>query len=167
MDRRLVFSAGLAGSLALSGCASGAGPYPSLALRDAERRPYVPASVPVTPVAPPTPADTTRIAALRQQAETAFDAFAQKQPGAANLVARARGQGMESDARARALVALADLTSLRSATFVPLGELDLLAAEAAAAYGETAPITAAQTAVLALVERQDAALGSLWGELGQ
>jgi alkylhydroperoxidase family enzyme len=122
---------------------------------------------PSTPLPPSAPLDTARIAALQQSAEDAFARFTRQQPAAAALVARARGQSAESDARARALVALADLTTFRSATFVPLGELDALAADAAADFGETAPIAAAQARVLAMIAQQDASLGAMWGELGQ
>lgn len=167
MGLRSTSVAGLASALALAGCASDGGPYPSLALREAEKRPLITATAPVVPAAPAQPADLARITALRQQAETAAAAFTKQQPATATLVARARGRGAESDARARALVALADLIALRSTTFMPLGELDRLAADAAATYGETAPITAAQAEVLALLERQDAALDALWRELGQ
>jgi hypothetical protein len=152
--------------LTLVACAGGSSRYPSLALRDVERR-AIAAAEPSAPVPDPVSLDTARIAALQQSAQDAFDRFARQQPAAAALVARARGQSAESDLRARALVALADLTALRSATFVPLGELDALAADTAAGFGETAPITAAQTAVLALIAEQDRSLGALWGELGQ
>lgn len=168
MADRIALLSGLVSALALAGCAGDAARYPSLALREVEKRPFytVPDAPPAAATAPQ-PADTAGIAALRQNAESAFAAFAQKQPAVSALVAQARGQRSDSAARARALAALADLTAQRSATFVPLGELDRIAAETAAQYGETAPITAAQAAVLALVERQDASLDALWGELGQ
>jgi hypothetical protein len=163
--------AALTGALAVAACAGGADRYPSLALRDFEKRTSAvaaPISPPAAPAAPSLPAaERARIAALVTRAEQSAAAFAKQQPESIALVRRARGQGGDSAARAAALVALADLTALRSATFVPLGELDLLAAEASANYGDTAPIAAAQTAVLAQIARQDAALSALWQELGQ
>lgn len=150
----------------LAACASTPSRYPSLALRDVERH-AIPVAGPSVAVAQPAPIDSARIAALQSSAEDAFARFTRQQPAAATLVARARGRGIESNARAQAVVALADLTALRSATFVPLGELDRLAAETAADYGETAGVAAAQAAVLALIAQQDAALRALWGELGQ
>ncbi len=174
MRARFALFTGLVGALALAGCAGDGSRYPSLALREAERRTFVVAQAPdplapaqVAPPAVTTPAELAQLGALRQAAESASAAFARKQPGAAALVARARGQGPDSTARAAALVALTDLATERSATFVPLGELDRLAAEAAGAYRETAAITTAQAAVAALVAKQDAALDALWRELGQ
>jgi hypothetical protein len=168
MGGRLALLTGLVGALAVAGCAGDAARYPSLALRDAERRTFVvPAPAQAESPAAADPAALARVSALQQSAESAFAAFAAKRPGAAALVARARREGPGSAARSAALVALGDLSAQRSATFVPLGELDRLAAATAAEYGDTAAITAAQTAVLALVEQQDAALGALWGELGQ
>ena len=159
------------GALVVTACAGSADRYPSLALRDFERRSVVgaaPASPPAAPAAAGLSADeSARIAALVTRAEQCEAAFARQQAGSAALVRRARGQGRDSAARATALVALADLTTLRSATFLPLGELDLLAAEAAANNRDTASIAAAQTAVLAQIARQDAALSALWQELGQ
>jgi hypothetical protein len=168
MGGRLALLTGLVGALAVAGCAGDAARYPSLALREAERRTFVaPAPAPAETPAAPRTAALTQISALEQSAESAFAAFAAKRPGAAALVARARRDGPGTPAHSAALVALGDLSAQRSATFVPLGELDRLAAATSAEYGDTAAITAAQNAVLALVEQQDAALGALWGELGQ
>jgi len=168
MGARFAWVSGLLGTLALAGCAGDASRYPSLALREVERRSFVVPAAPGPPAAAiPSGAEMATIAALRASAESASAAFARKQPAAAALVARARGAGPDSAARGAALVALADLTAQRSATFVPLGELDRLAAEAAGDYRDTAAITSTQAAVLALVAQQDAALGALWGELGQ
>lgn len=167
MNLRTTFLTILASAFALSACAGDSGRYPSLALRDVERRSFVVADAPPAPAVPVVVAETSRIAALRASAESAHETFTRKQPGAAALVARARRQGPDSAGRAAALVALADLAAARSATFVPLSELDRINAEIAADYGETAPVVAAQAAVLALIEQQDASLDALWGELGQ
>lgn len=163
-----LFGSSLVGlaALSLAACAGSASRYPSLALRDVERQEGM-ARGPSIAVADPAPIDEARINALRTSAQTAFDRFVRQRPTAAALVARGRGQGSESDARGRAMVALADLTALRSATFVPLSELDRMAAETAIDYGNTAPVAAAQAAVLALIAEQDRSLGELWGELGQ
>lgn len=153
-------------AMSLAACAGSASRYPSLALRDVERQEGA-ARGPSIAVADAAPIDQARITALEASAQSAFERFMRQQPDAAALVARARGQGAESDARGRALVALADLTALRSATFVPLGELDRIAADTAVDYGDTLPVAAAQAAVLALIAEQDRSLGELWGELGQ
>ncbi|MFN3990008.1 MAG: hypothetical protein ACK4IS_07100 [Erythrobacter sp.] len=156
------------GALALAGCAGDASRYPSLALREVERRHFVVPAAPAPPAAVvPGGAEMATIAALRASAESASAAFARKQGAAGALVARARGTGPDSPARGAALVALADLTAQRSATFVPLGELDRLAAEAASEYRDTAAIASAQAAVLALLAEQDTALDALWEELRQ
>lgn len=153
----------------LAGCAGAGSRYPSLALRDFERQPLAAAAAAST--AAPLPeapvVDSARVAAIRSAAETAFADFARQQASTAALVGRARGQSAESDARARALVALADLSSRRSATFVHLGDLDLLAAESALAFGAGGEVQAARGAVLAMVEQQDRALATLWTEMGQ
>lgn len=168
MGGRFALLTGLVGALGVAGCAGGSAQYPSLALREAERRSFAVAQPPVAAAAAvPGTAELSQVAGLRQSAESAHASFARKQPAAAALVARARGQAADSSARAAALVALADLTAQRSATFVPLGELDRLAAQTAAEYGDTAAITTAQAAVAALIDSEDAALDALWRELGQ
>jgi hypothetical protein len=168
MGLRNTLLTGLIATLGLGACAGGDGRYPSLALREAERRPQVMNAPDAGPPAAAEPAsvDGAQIAALRASAESAHAAFVKKQPAAATLVARARGGAADSSARSAALVALADLTAQRSATFVPLGELDRIAADTAAAYGDTAPARAAQAAVAALVAQQDASLDALWRDLG-
>jgi hypothetical protein len=165
--RSVLLAMGMVSVCALGACAGDGGRYPSLALREAEKRTFVAADQPATTIPAAAPADTARIGALRASAESAHAAFANKERGAAELVARARRQGPDSTERAAALVALADLAAQRSATFVPLSELDRMGAASAADFGDTAPITAAQAAVLALVQQQDASLDALWGELGQ
>ncbi len=151
----------------IAGCAGSADRYPSLALRAAETRPGAAAALePQRPAAPePAPTDPARLAALRSAAQGADARFARQQTGTAALVTRARGQPIESDARARAVVALAELSSLRSATFGPLGDLDLLAADRAAALARSDAIDTLRSEVLAMIARQDAILSALWTEL--
>jgi hypothetical protein len=153
----------------LAGCVGAESRYPSLALRDFETSPLAAAATAsgAVPLPEPRPVDTARIAALRAAAETSSAEFSRREPSAATLVARARGQSAESDARARALVALADLSSRRSATFLHLGDLDLLAADTAIDFGWTQNIEAARSDVLTMVEQQDRALSALWTEMGQ
>jgi hypothetical protein len=115
---------------------------------------------PGDPVAPP-----ARIAALVADADAAFTRFDQRRDTVAALVTAAAGRAIDSPPRARALTALSDLSSLRSATAVPLGDLDVLAAEAATTFAPTDRIDEARVAVRALVERQDAVLAELWAEM--
>ncbi|MEE4337209.1 hypothetical protein [Erythrobacter sp.] len=156
----------------LAGCAGAGGDYPSLAIRDVERQ-YgrflptegnTPEAAPATePVAAVATQDT--IAALVAEAQGSFARFETREDGVAARVGAARGSGSDSDARAAALTALSDLSALRSATAIPLGDLDLLAAEAATTFAPTDDIDTARTLVLALVERQDAVLAELWAEM--
>ncbi|MEQ8410898.1 MAG: hypothetical protein RIB52_05030 [Erythrobacter sp.] len=162
-------------ALLLSACAGGSGDYPSLAIRDVERQygRFVPSegtppptTAPAPPPAPVAPvADPQRIAALVAAADASFGTFAAREDRVSALVAAAAGRAIDSDARAEALIALSDLSALRSATAMPLGDLDLLAAEAATTFAPTADIDQARTRVLTLVERQDAVLAELWAEM--
>jgi hypothetical protein len=167
MRVHLASLAGLMMAVGLAGCAGGSGRYPSLALRDFETRPFTAAASTVPPLPEPRPVDSARVAAIRAAAQTSFAEFSRQEPGAATLVGQARGQPLEADARARALVALADLSSRRSATVVPLGELDLLAADTAIEFGTMQEIEAARSDVLTMLEQQDRALSALWTEMGQ
>jgi len=164
-----VLSLGLLMATGLAGCAGAGSRYPSLALRDFETRPFAAAAAPsqTSPLPAPRPVDLTRVAAIRDEARGTLAGFTRQQAGTATLVGRARGQSPDSEARGRALVALADLASRRSATFVHLGDLDLLAADAAIDFGMTKEIEAARAEVLGMVEQQDRALAALWTEMGQ
>jgi hypothetical protein len=153
----------------LTACAGDTGRYPSLAIRDAERvqGQYTPASSD-TPAAPIQPvAASTDIAALVAQAEASHQRFTQAEAGARELVAGARGLTIESNERQLALIALSDLSSLRSDTAVNLGSLDLLAAQASTTFAPTEELAAARALVLDLVTAEDAALDALWTELSQ
>ena len=79
----------------------------------------------------------------------------------------ARGRGIESNVRQRALVAFADLTTLRSDTAIAMGNLDLLKAEAATTFAPTEDIELAQAEVATLLAEQDEALDALWEQLAQ
>jgi hypothetical protein len=83
------------------------------------------------------------------------------------LARAAAGQGVESNARARALVAMADLAAKRGATTTVLADLDQLAANSAVTFAPAAEVEAARTRLLGLVEAQDAAMARLWEDMGQ
>ncbi|MEM8724961.1 MAG: hypothetical protein AAGE86_05495, partial [Pseudomonadota bacterium] len=87
------------------------------------------------------------------------------QSSAGRLVSGARGTSAESDARARALIALADLSSKRSNTAIALGDIDLLAAQGATEFATSNELEAAQTLVVDLLDQQDRALATLWEQL--
>jgi hypothetical protein len=151
---------------ALCACAGGDGRYPSLAMRPFETAPPL---APPPPPAPPTRplADRAALGELVGRAVSADDAFARQQPAAAALARTAAGQSVESDARARALVAMADLAARRGATAAVLADLDRLVADSAVIFAPTEEVEAARTRVLALVEGQDAAMARLWETMGQ
>lgn len=165
------FSAVALLAVAAAGCAGDGGRYPSLAARDVERAsgqfeppppPVEPAALPIRALAP-----NGTIAALVSQATTLNAAFANRAATARRLVAGARGSASGSDARSNAIVALADLASLRSQTEVPLGDLDLLIAERANRLEPAQEARAAHALVLALVNEQDRTIAALWRALGQ
>ncbi len=91
--------------------------------------------------------------------------FLDARPQAAALVDAARGSGPESDNRAKALIAMADLTSLHSETAITLAELDRMEVEAATEFASVDTIRSAQIEVKKLVSDQDLILDALWSEI--
>jgi hypothetical protein len=167
MMRALVNISMLFGLIAvLSGCAADKTRYPSLALRPFETGalPVMAAPDAPTPIRPATSPAT--LAALRDRAATAHAGFLQREANIAKIAPAAAGQSVESNARAAALVAMADLTSQRGATSAVLAELDLLAADAATSLSPDPALVATQTDVAALIARQDAGIAQLWDIIG-
>lgn len=159
-----------AASALLAGCAGSSDQYPSLAIRDAERvtgqfNPSPPSDA-ANPAAPQpyAPGDISR---LVEQARESHRSFVAAQSSTSRLVSGARGSGLESKARADALLALADLSSKRSDTAIALADLDLMAAQSATQFASTAALAEAQQLVLQLVTQQDDALVKLWEQLEQ
>lgn len=154
----------------LAACTGDAERYPSLAIRDVERveglivpaAAVEPAELPIRSLAP-----TTGIDALVAQASETHRTFVARQPAARSLASRARGTGRDSEARGQAIVALADLSSLRSQTEFALADLDMLVAERTNRLEPADDAIAAHAQVLALVNEQDRTLNSLWGLLGK
>ena len=150
----------------LSGCAADKTRYPSLALR-----PFETGALPVTPAPEALPAirpatSPAALAALRDKAATAHAGFLQREADITRIARSAAGQSVESNARATALVAMADLTSQRGATSAVLADLDLLAAEGATTLNPDPALVAIQTEVAALIARQDAGIAQLWDIIG-
>ena len=117
-----------------AGCAGSSDQYPSLAIRDAER-----VSGTLSPVAPPpsptTPASTiTRIEDAVAAAVSSYQRFQSIEPEALALAKAARGASDDDAARAEALVAIANLTSIRGETILALADLDRLELEAASTF---------------------------------
>ena len=150
----------------LAGCAGSSDQYPSLAIRDAERvsGQFSP-SPPTEEIGPVREFSTQEISGLVAAAQESHQAFLDAQLVTGRLVSVARGSGAESEARALALVALADLSTKRSNTAIALADLDLLAAKAATELLSSEQLATAQTTVLELVNRQDSTLAQLWEQL--
>lgn len=106
------------------------------------------------------------IASLVASARQAHGRFLELRPRTARLVSAARGGGIDNSARQIALVALAELTSIRSDTQLPMAELDLLQAEAATTFAPLDAINAARAEVSAMVSEEDEVLDSLARQLG-
>ncbi|MEL7190146.1 MAG: hypothetical protein AAGK17_11380 [Pseudomonadota bacterium] len=150
-------------ALCLSACAGDKGRYPSLAVRDIERTSGqfagtnqagdVPVAAPVA-----SEADLRSFVMKAREAHLRFDAA---RSVAQNAVTSGAGAGSESASYADALLALADLSSLRSETALALGELDLLAADAKTQFAPETEILAAQSEVAALLDKQDEAIDRL------
>lgn len=156
--------------LSLSACAGTGSDYPSLAIRDAERVTgtygVAPEDMPQT--APdPAPAGTSeRLAQILSEARSAHGDFVALVPTAEQRVAAGAGSGIASDSWSRAQVALAQLDSARSRAAVPLGDLDLLYADATLAWQERDAISAARDEVTGLIAQEDATLARLRNRLG-
>jgi len=118
----------------LGACTTASGPYPSLAIRDAER--VTGSAQPVAgeaaePLPPPT-LDASARQRIDQAVERARKAHASFTAGiakATSTIAAARGSGAATDAWVAAHVALADLQSLRSDTVIAQADLDSLYAD--------------------------------------
>jgi hypothetical protein len=154
-------------ALGLTACASTAGKYPSLAIRDAERvqGTFEPDAAPTPAPAPPPPSAelVARLGQLVDDASRAHRTFTAAVPGAQRAVAAAGGTG--SDSWASAQVALADLDAARSKAAVPLGELDVLYIDATLAAEQRAAIGAAREQVVGMIGEEDAVLARLRGRL--
>jgi hypothetical protein len=161
-----IISLWVAAGLSLAGCAGAGDRYPSLGVRDAERAVGAPAPTPPVDPAPTYSVDRAEIGDALERARSANERFLAQADGARGLILSAAGQGPDSDRRSRALIALADLTSLRSATAIALADLDRLEAEAAMLFAPTQDIRTAQQYVARLMGEQDATIDSLSEVMG-
>ncbi len=148
----------------VAGCASD-GRYPSLALRDAERAEGsfepVTTDIQAPRPAPLATAAENRLGGLVATARESHAAFRAAVPSARRAVAAGANGGVTSDAWAAAQVALADLDSKRSATSVPLGDLDILYVDSTLAFQEIEQVAQARDIVIALVAEEDRILQDL------
>jgi hypothetical protein len=156
-------------AILLSGCAAPGAVYPSLAVRDAERvqGSFQTEPGPVSPaMAAPLSADVTeRLTQLQAAAASAHRRFLDAAPGATRLVNAAAGASIASDSWSSAQVALAGLDSARSQAAVPLGDLDLMHAEASLSLSQSGAIGQARELVASMIAQQDTILSALRGKL--
>ncbi|HTN13667.1 MAG TPA: hypothetical protein VL094_02550 [Sphingomonadaceae bacterium] len=153
----------LAAALALAGCATDDGVYPSLSIRDAERVSGVFDPVEAEPFVPaPQGAETLgRIGKLRADAQASHTRFLSAAEKARSPVAAARSAQPGADAWSVAQVALADLAGIRSESMISLAELDLLYVDAQTEGQELAEIESARADVDRLATEEDRLLDSL------
>lgn len=149
---------------ASGGCAGDSDAYPSLAMRPFERGIVTEVPAPPAPIRPATPA--ARVAQLRDAGAASHAAFVAQGNEAARLARSAAGQPFESNARAAAIVALADLDTKRAATASTLATIDALTAEAAGALAADPALEAAQTQIAALLANEDDTIARLWEVMG-
>ena len=154
-------------AFAVGGCASADGRYPSLAVRDAER-----AQGTLEPAAPAVPSviaitNLESLDAAINRAEATHTKFTSLQGDVAALVSASRGLGPENDTRARALIGVAQLASLRAETALALADLDVMEAKAASGFKRTKDIRDFQAVIMKLLAQQDETLDSLSETLSQ
>lgn len=170
MDMRATLKSSLSLGLvvaALTGCAGDSGAYPSLAMRPFETGTAPIASDPVpSPEANRPEVSPAMLAQLRAAADTSHAAYLSGEAAAERLARAARGLSFESQPRAAALVALADLDAQRGATAGTLARIDTLVAEAGGALVADPALCATQTEVAALLAREDAGIARLWAVMG-
>ena len=148
----------------LTGCAAADGRYPSLAVRDAERL-GSPVEVPPPLSVGPTAASMETVFEALTSANRWNTLFEGDLKGVRQLIDASKGLGPQNDTRAQALVALANLTSLRGQTAGVLATLDQLEAESAVKFHPLKEVRDAQARVAMMLQQQDAVLDSLEGEL--
>ena len=145
----------------LAACAGDSSRYPSLAHRDAERiGSGASATAPAT-ISPLGEAQQARVAALLSEARESHGEFVSQRGLALALAQAAAGLSSEDDRLARAMIAAAQLSSLRGETSVALGGLDALHAEAASNFVQTRVIEAAQADITQMIAEQDADLAAI------
>jgi len=141
-------------ALVLAGCVS-QGPFPSLALRPAEREDWTEAPVRTAPAVADDPALRQRIAALRDEAQAGERDFAADLPAAERAAARAGPEG--SDSWIEAQQAISRVEAARGRTGAALAELHQLQLERSSrptSAGDSTLLEAATDSVEALADRQ-------------
>jgi hypothetical protein len=164
-------------ALLLGACADRS-KFPSLDRRPAERRygTALPVDAAATPM-PNTPLPlspdaslATRLAALREKARVAHDAFTAKQSRAAEAASTASGATVASESWSVAQVRLAELESSRSDAMIALADLDhvLVIAAQTAVEGPDADLRAVEETraqVSGWIAEEDGVLATLRGRV--
>ena len=145
----------------LAACASPAGHFPSLDIREGERVSGTIAA-PAAPPLAPSPASAGDLASLAVTAQASHAAFSQAVPQARALVAAAQA----GDGWSAAQVAIADLEARRSALMIALADLDRLLVDAATNGADSTAIAATHAEAAALAGEEDRVIGELLGALG-
>lgn len=149
----------------LPACAARDGGFPSLALRDAERKGGVqPPStdrLALVDTAPPSAEVRAQIAAQVAQARAAHARFLAALPAARRTVSAGGSGSVDTDAYAAAQIALGDLQAISSETAFALGDLDTLLAARSNGLQSTAEVAAAQAEVAALLRDEITAIETL------
>ena len=148
---------------ALSACQTAAGDYPSLTIGDRGRvnRSFAAPVRPAPDLPETTPASAGDLAALVIEAEESHRAFQAEATGTRRIVDRARGASVDSDAWARAQIAVGSLESARSRTLVALAELDRIAVEAELEFRESPDIAAARDKVAGMADSESAVIDGM------
>lgn len=155
-------------SVALAGCATEDGTYPSLAKRPAERitATWPPAPPPPPPAPPPLDSATAnRLGLLLSEVRGADTRFHSKEARARSVVGAARGAAMGSEAWSVATIAVAELEAARAQAMVAMAELDSIYAEARTQGRDVTEIEVSRQQALAIIAGQDRVLDSLKGLL--
>ncbi|MEP3420247.1 MAG: hypothetical protein ABJN35_00805 [Erythrobacter sp.] len=152
-------------AMALVGCAGTSDQYPSLAARDAERETQRTTGqfTPADPDETVAPSSQTfgQLRGFVEQARSAHQEFMASGTDTRRLIQDAQSTDSESDLRARALVAVAELSVLHGRTNIALGDLDQMEFNAASTFAPLDDIRAAQVLVGQMAAEQEAFLNSL------
>ena len=156
---------GLALILALGACTSTSDRYPSLAIRDVERlygsaQPVEPNPAPPPP-AQPSPELAQRLIQLQNQATQAHQAFLSALPGTRSHVNAARNAAVASDSWVIAQNSISTLESARARAMVAMADLDQLLLQTETEGGARDAVIAAQAKVNGMVEDENGTLDQL------
>ncbi len=169
MPIRITVTTMLTATLLLSGCATDAGEYPSLARRPAERLTAnfdAPAAPETFELPAPSAAVTGQVGPLISAAQRADAKFRQREPRARSSVGSGAGAKMGSESWATATIAVAELETARAEAMLALADLDTLYNDTRVLGEDPKVIGQARDTVTGLIARQDQVLGELRSRLG-